>query len=94
MTAAGASAPETAAPAAAPLKPRMRGWLHAGMFPPVVIAGLALVLLADGTRARAACAVYALSACLLFGVSGIYHRGTWGPRARRYSGGSTTRTSS
>ncbi|MEU1483184.1 hemolysin III family protein [Streptomyces sp. NPDC005752] len=63
-----------------PVKPRMRGWLHAGMFPAVVIAGIALIALADSTRARVACAVYVLSACLLFGVSGVYHRGTWGPR--------------
>ncbi|WP_329075114.1 PAQR family membrane homeostasis protein TrhA [[Kitasatospora] papulosa] len=63
-----------------PVKPRMRGWLHAGMFPAVVIAGIVLVSLADSTRARVACAVYVLSACLLFGVSGVYHRGTWGPR--------------
>ena len=38
-----------------PVKPRMRGWLHAGMFPAVVIAGITLIALADGTRARAAC---------------------------------------
>src|SRR6478735_1009446 len=63
-----------------PVKPRMRGWLHAGMFPAVVIAGIVLVSLADSTRARVACAVYVLSACLLFGVSGAYHRGTWVPR--------------
>ncbi|MFC8591662.1 hemolysin III family protein [Streptomyces atroolivaceus] len=63
-----------------PVKPRMRGWLHAGMFPAVVIAGIVLIALADSSRARAACAVYVLSACLLFGVSGVYHRGTWGPR--------------
>ncbi|MFD9289006.1 hemolysin III family protein [Streptomyces sp. NPDC060030] len=63
-----------------PVKPRMRGWLHAGMFPAVVIAGIVLVATADGTRAQVACAVYVLSACLLFGVSGVYHRGTWGPR--------------
>ncbi|MFJ8862779.1 hemolysin III family protein [Streptomyces sp. NPDC102451] len=63
-----------------PVKPRMRGWLHAGMFPAVVISGITLIALADSTRARVACAVYVLSACLLFGVSGVYHRGTWGPR--------------
>ncbi|MFD6280440.1 hemolysin III family protein [Streptomyces sp. NPDC060209] len=63
-----------------PVRPRMRGWLHAGMFPAVVIAGIALIALSDSTRARVACAVYVLSACLLFGVSGVYHRGTWGPR--------------
>jgi hemolysin III len=63
-----------------PVKPRMRGWLHAGMFPAVVIAGITLIALADGTRARVSCAVYIASACLLFGVSAVYHRGTWGPR--------------
>ncbi|MEU2025914.1 hemolysin III family protein [Streptomyces sp. NPDC016469] len=83
MTAA--AAPDTTGPrpatlADAPLKPRMRGWLHAGMFPAVVIAGIVLITLADSTRGRIACTVYIASACLLFGVSAVYHRGTWGPR--------------
>lgn len=60
------------------MKPRLRGWLHAGMFPAVIVAGLALVALADSTRARVACAIYILTACMLFGVSALYHRGTWG----------------
>ncbi|MFF6993505.1 hemolysin III family protein [Streptomyces sp. NPDC008313] len=64
-----------------PVKPKLRGWLHAGMFPAVVIAGLVLTALADSSRARVACGIYALTACLLFGVSALYHRGTWGPRA-------------
>ena len=63
-----------------PLKPRLRGWLHAGMFPAVVVAGVILVALSDSPRARLACGVYVLTACLLFGISAIYHRGTWGPR--------------
>lgn len=61
-------------------KPLMRGWLHTGMFPAVVIAGLVLMAFTDSTRARVACGVYILTACLLFGVSAVYHRGTWGPR--------------
>ncbi|MCX4724175.1 hemolysin III family protein [Streptomyces sp. NPDC090052] len=61
-----------------PVKPLLRGWLHAGMFPAVIVAGLALVALADSTRARIACAIYILTACMLFGVSAVYHRGTWG----------------
>lgn len=78
MTSAAASGPvELDDPV--PVKPRMRGWLHAGMFPAVLIAGIVLIALADSTRARVACAVYVLSACLLFGVSAVYHRGTWGP---------------
>ncbi|WP_411082091.1 PAQR family membrane homeostasis protein TrhA [Streptomyces sp. cmx-18-6] len=63
-----------------PVKPRMRGWLHAGMFPAVLIAGITLIALTDSTRGRIACAVYIATACLLFGVSAVYHRGTWGPR--------------
>lgn len=62
-------------------KPKLRGWLHAGMFPAAVVAGIVLITLAGSTRARIACTVYAVSACLLFGVSGLYHRGRWGPRA-------------
>jgi hemolysin III len=63
------------------LKPLLRGWLHAAMFPAVLVAGLALTALADSTRGRLACAVYTLTACLLFGISALYHRGDWGPRA-------------
>jgi hemolysin III len=64
------------------VKPRLRGWLHAGMFPAALIAGVFLTAFADSARGRVACAVYTLTACLLFGVSALYHRGTWGPRAR------------
>ncbi|MDV9189827.1 hemolysin III family protein [Streptomyces sp. SR27] len=63
-----------------PPKPRLRGWLHAGMFPAVVVAGLVLVALSDSPRARIACGIYVLTACLLFGISALYHRGDWGPR--------------
>lgn len=85
----GAAGP--AAPAAAPQlagvtslgvsKPMLRGWLHAAMFPATVVAGIVLITLAESTRARVACSVYAVTACLLFGVSAVYHRGRWGPRA-------------
>ncbi|URN15238.1 MULTISPECIES: PAQR family membrane homeostasis protein TrhA [Streptomyces] len=70
-----------ALPSEAPVKPRLRGWLHAGMFPVVLVAGLVLTALAESARGRLACAVYAFTACLLFGVSALYHRGDWGPRA-------------
>ncbi|WP_327732003.1 hemolysin III family protein [Streptomyces sp. NBC_00487] len=66
--------------AAAALKPRMRGWLHAGMFPLSLVGGIVLIALSRSAAAVAACTVYALSTCLLFGTSGVYHRGTWGPR--------------
>ncbi|MDQ1602945.1 MAG: hemolysin, partial [Actinomycetota bacterium] len=62
------------------LKPHLRGWLHAGTFPLALAAGIVLVTLAPAGRATVATAIYATSAVLLFGVSAVYHRGTWGPR--------------
>ncbi len=64
----------------AAVKPHLRGWLHAGTFPVAVVAGVVLVVLADGTRATVANLVFALSAALLFGISAVYHRGNWSPR--------------
>lgn len=59
------------------LKPALRGWLHALTFPTAAVAGLVLVTLSPTLAARAATAVYTLCAMLLFGVSALYHRGTW-----------------
>ncbi|MFG2140405.1 hemolysin III family protein [Streptomyces sp. NPDC048650] len=74
-----AAAPaEGAAGLVAPIKPRLRGWLHAGMVPAALIAGVALICLARTPQAALACAVYSVTALLLFGTSAIYHRGTWG----------------
>jgi hemolysin III len=62
-------------------KPLLRGWLHAGMFPAALTGGVVLTVLAGGsTSGRIACAVYTLTACLLFGISALYHRGSWSPR--------------
>ena len=62
------------------LKPRLRGWLHAGVFPLALAAGIVLICLAPTGGAAAACTVFAVSSWLLFGVSGIYHTGNWGPK--------------
>ncbi|WP_283137330.1 PAQR family membrane homeostasis protein TrhA [Rhizohabitans arisaemae] len=62
------------------LKPRLRGWLHAGAFPVVLVGGLALVAFGPTLTARLAAVVYALSSALLFGVSAAYHRGRLSPR--------------
>ena len=69
--------------AARAIKPHLRGWLHAGTFPLAVVAGIVLVVLAEGTRETVATAIYAASAALLFGVSALYHRGQWSPRTER-----------
>lgn len=60
-------------------KPRLRGWLHAVMFPVAILGGLVLVVLADSTEERVSVAIFALSAALLFGTSALLHRGTWTP---------------
>ncbi len=65
---------------AAFVKPRLRGWLHAGMAPVALAAGAVLVALSPTAAARWAAAVFAATAVLLFGTSAVYHRGTWGPR--------------
>ncbi len=71
---------ESVESAAQAVKPRLRGWIHAGSFPLVLAAGIVLVALAPNARARGAVAIFAATAALLFGVSALYHRGTWSPR--------------
>jgi hemolysin III len=65
---------------AAAVKPRLRGWIHAGTAPVALVAGAVLVLLSPTTEARVSTAVFALAAVVLFGTSAVYHRGTWSPR--------------
>ncbi|MET8276191.1 hemolysin III family protein [Streptomyces sp. NPDC005096] len=70
---------EQAADLVEPIKPRLRGWLHAGMVPAALIAGIVLICLAGTPQAAWACVVYSVTAWLLFATSAVYHRGTWGP---------------
>ncbi len=58
-----------------PVKPKLRGWLHAAMAPASLSAGIVLICPAR-TSATWACAVYAVTAWLLFGTSAVYHLGT------------------
>lgn len=62
-----------------PLKPKLRGWLHAGTFPLATAAGIVLICLAPSAGTRWAAAVYTASSMLLFGISALYHRFYWGP---------------
>nr|WP_286219471.1 hemolysin III family protein [Paraoerskovia sediminicola] len=62
------------------VKPRLRGWIHAVTFPLALVSSIVLVVLAPTTAGKVSCAVFGLSACLLFGTSAVYHRGTWSPR--------------
>jgi hemolysin III len=60
-------------------KPRLRGWIHAGMAPLVAAASIVLVALSPTTTAKVSTAVFGLTAILLFGTSAIYHRFNWSP---------------
>lgn len=64
------------------VKPRLRGWIHAGTAPLAVIGGAILTALAPPTAPRVAVLIFAITAVLLFGTSAVYHRGTWGPTAQ------------
>ena len=63
------------------VKPRLRGWLHAVTFPLAVVAGIILIVVSPTTTARVSTGVYTITAALLFGVSALYHRREWSPRA-------------
>jgi hemolysin III len=61
-------------------KPRLRGILHLIAFPSSLVVGLLLVAVGDTLAIRLACAVFVLTAGMLFGISAVYHRGTWSPQ--------------
>ena len=66
------------------VKPKLRGWMHAASALLTLAAGIVLVVLSPTASTRIGSAVFAGSALVLFTVSGIYHRGTWSPRAWRF----------
>ncbi len=72
--------------AAVAVPPRLRGLLHAGVFPVAVAAGAVLVALAPTWQARVAAAVYGVASAVLFGVSAAYHRSPLGSRRRGWLG--------
>lgn len=60
-------------------KPHLRGWIHLAAFPAAVIAGLLLVATGNSLSNRLATVVFIATAAMLFGISAVYHRGTWSP---------------
>jgi hemolysin III len=64
------------------LKPTWRGWIHAATFPVAIVAGVVLIVLAQGAPAKWASAVFVATSLLLFGNSALYHRFNWSPRTR------------
>ncbi|GAB3565321.1 PAQR family membrane homeostasis protein TrhA [Spelaeicoccus albus] len=63
-----------------PAKPKLRGWLHAAMFPVAVAVGIVLIVIAPTLPSRIASVIFTVTAALLFGTSAVYHRGTWSGR--------------
>ncbi|MFV0451745.1 MAG: PAQR family membrane homeostasis protein TrhA [Propioniciclava sp.] len=80
MTVSYASSSKGTSPEAPP-KPHLRGWLHLGMAPAIQAAGLVLLILAPTVLGRLGVGIYLVSASILFGMSALYHRGTWSERA-------------
>lgn len=64
------------------IKPKLRGWLHAGATPLALIAGIILVSMAPTPAGKLTSAIYAVTGLLLFGVSAVYHRGNWQPKTK------------
>jgi len=59
------------------VKPLLRGWMHVLWFAVSLVSGPFLLVRAHGAAQIAAAAVYSASVTGLFGVSALYHRGTW-----------------
>jgi hemolysin III len=58
-------------------KPALRGWLHLLWFEVSLVFGTLLLARAHGGTPITASAIYAASVSGMFGVSALYHRGTW-----------------
>jgi hemolysin III len=74
------SVPRAVEQVADSVKPHLRGWIHAGVAPLVLVASIVLVVLSPTPAARWSTAVFGLTAVMLFGTSAVYHRGRWSPR--------------
>ncbi|MDX6204261.1 MAG: hemolysin [Frankiales bacterium] len=66
-----------------PVKPRLRGWIHLGLFEVSLVVGTLLIVAAHGPRSATATAIYAVSLSGLFGASALYHRGNWSAVVKR-----------
>jgi len=72
----------TADPTSPRVKPLLRGVSHEVAAFLALAGWMALVAVAPAGRARAAAGVYGATLFALFAVSALYHRPTWGTRAR------------
>jgi hemolysin III len=66
------------------MRPRLRGVFHQWAFVASLGVGVLLVAGTTGAAERVSAAVFATAVATMFGVSALYHRITWQPRARRW----------
>jgi hemolysin III len=66
-----------------PERPRLRGIFHLWAFFGAIVAGIVLVSIAHGTKARLAALVYVVALAAMFGASALYHRFPWRSDTRR-----------
>jgi len=71
---------DTVSNAVEQLKPKLRGWIHAGTAPLALAAGIVLVVITPPVAGRVSAAVFMATSLLLFATSAVYHRGNWSPR--------------
>jgi hemolysin III len=64
-------------------KPVLRGWLHLLCFGASLVSGPLLLASRHGAARITAVATYSASVSALFGISALYHRGTWTEAGRR-----------
>lgn len=60
-------------------RPSWRGWIHTGVVPFVVAAGILLIIFSEGAVAKTAASIFFASSFLLFANSALYHRFRWRP---------------
>ncbi len=65
-------------------KPAFRGMLHEWAFYLAIPAGVAIGLLANGSKDHVAAAVFAGTVVTMFGASALYHRPNWSPGVRKW----------
>jgi hemolysin III len=68
------------------VRPQFRGISHQIAFFAAIPSAAAVVVTANSSVARAAGGAFALSVVAMFGVSSIFHRGSWTPKAARRLG--------
>lgn len=65
------------------VKPRLRGVFHQYAFFLSLACAIVLIAKSASGISRFAAALYAATVCGLFGISALYHRGSWSPAKRR-----------